>query len=108
MSRRKVAAATANSVPLIPAYLKAAQNGVSSWKTVNTAAQAAAQQLQTSASGHLSLVRADPAHISVVIRPTVAFVERVRESVPQSRDDGTVIVGAFFDQGVINVPMGRY
>ncbi|KAI8595633.1 hypothetical protein EDD21DRAFT_33183 [Dissophora ornata] len=108
----KATAATANSVPLIPAYLKAAQNGVSSWKSPmssnGNANATSAQSVQTSASGHQSLVRADPAHISVVIRPAVAFVERVRENVPQSREDGTVVVGAFFDHGVINVPMERF
>ncbi|CAO3563940.1 unnamed protein product [Mortierella alpina] len=109
-SSSKAAAATANSVPLIPAYLKAAQNGVTGWKnpSANGSSNATTQHLQTSASGHQSLVRPDPAHISVVIRPAVAFVERVRESVPQSREDGTVVVGAFFDHGVINVPMGRF
>ncbi|KAF9902741.1 hypothetical protein EC991_004592 [Linnemannia zychae] len=112
-SSKKAAAATANSVPLIPGYLKAAQNGVTGWKNpalMNGSASTttASSQLQTSASGHQSLVRADPAHISVVIRPAVAFVERIRESVPQSREDGTVVVGAFFDHGVINVPMGRF
>ncbi|KAF9572858.1 hypothetical protein EC968_009342 [Mortierella alpina] len=109
-SSSKTAAATANSVPLIPAYLKAAQNGVTGWKSTNASgsSNATTQHLQTSASGHQSLVRPDPAHISVVIRPAVAFVERVRESVPQSREDGTVVVGAFFDHGVINVPMGRF
>ncbi|KAG0303859.1 hypothetical protein BGZ98_006198 [Dissophora globulifera] len=104
--------ATSNSVPLIPGYLKAANIGISMWKTTNSvnggANANAQQQTQTSASGHQSLVRSDPAHISVVIRPAVAFVERVRENVPQSRDDGTVVVGAFFDHGVINVPMGRF
>ncbi|KAF9412942.1 hypothetical protein BGZ94_000875 [Podila epigama] len=118
---RKSPAATTTSVPLIPAYLKAAHNGVggAGWKnaggrggngstTSTQQQQQQQQQLYTSASGHQSLVRPDPAHISIVIRPAVAFVERVRESVPQSRDDGTVVVGAFFDQGVIHVPMGRY
>jgi len=103
--------ATASSVPLIPGYLKQAQNGVNGWKNPNAnsnAASSSTQHLHTSASGHQSLVRPDPAHISVVIRPAVALVERIRESVPQSREDGTVVVGAFFDQGVINVPMGRY
>ncbi|KAG0373554.1 hypothetical protein BGX24_011552 [Mortierella sp. AD032] len=112
-SSKKAAAATANSVPLIPGYLKAAQNGVTGWKNPalmngSSSTTTANNQLQTSASGHQSLVRADPAHISVVIRPAVAFVERIRESVPQSREDGTVVVGAFFDHGVINVPMGRF
>ncbi|KAG0272581.1 hypothetical protein BGZ95_011633 [Linnemannia exigua] len=113
-SSKKAAAATANSVPLIPGYLKAAQNGVTGWKNPalmngsSSTTTTANNQLQTSASGHQSLVRADPAHISVVIRPAVAFVERIRESVPQSREDGTVVVGAFFDHGVINVPMGRF
>ncbi|KAF8951793.1 hypothetical protein BGZ46_003796 [Entomortierella lignicola] len=111
-SSRRVQAATANSVPLIPAYLRAAQNGaISGWRNpalLTPATNSNTQHLQTSASGHISLVRSDPAHISVVIRPAVAFVERVRESVPQSREDGTVVVGAFFDQGVINVPMGRF
>ncbi|GJJ70157.1 exocyst complex component 4 [Entomortierella parvispora] len=103
--------ATASSVPLIPGYLKQAQNGVNGWKNPNAnsnAASSSTQHLHTSASGHQSLVRPDPEHISVVIRPAVALVERIRESVPQSREDGTVVVGAFFDQGVINVPMGRY
>ena len=111
-SSSKSSLATASSVPLIPGYLKQAQNGgVNGWKNPNAnsnAAPSSTQHLQTSASGHQSLVRPDPAHISVVIRPAVAFVERIRESVPQSREDGTVVVGAFFDQGVINVPMGRY
>ncbi|KAG0320160.1 hypothetical protein BGZ97_000598 [Linnemannia gamsii] len=112
-SSKKAAAATANSVPLIPGYLKAAQNGVTGWKNPallngSSATTTTNNQLQTSASGHQSLVRADPAHISVVIRPAVAFVERIRESVPLSREDGTVVVGAFFDHGVINVPMGRF
>ncbi|KAG0253223.1 hypothetical protein BG011_006483 [Mortierella polycephala] len=110
-SSRKPPTATANSVPLIPAYLKDAQSAVSGWKSpssANGSTSASTQSLQTSASGHQSLVRADPSHISVVIRPAVAFVERVREAVPQSREDGTVVVGAFFDQGVINVPMGRF
>lgn len=108
-SSSKTPAATSTSVPLIPGYLKAPQNGIGGWKspTGNTNTTGT-QQLHTSASGHQSLVRPDPAHISIVIRPAVAFVERVRESVPQSREDGTVVVGAFFDQGVINVPMGRY
>ncbi|KAI1311904.1 hypothetical protein EDD11_003266 [Mortierella claussenii] len=111
VSSRKALAATANSVPLIPAYLMAAQNGgagSSGWKVPPTTANTANNAMQTSASGHQSLVRPDPAHISVVIRPAVAFVERVRETVPQSREDGTVVVGAFFDHGVINVPMGRF
>ncbi|KAF9365772.1 hypothetical protein BGX34_008376 [Mortierella sp. NVP85] len=109
-SRRKAAAATAQSVPLIPAYLKAAQNGPTGWKAPNsnTSNTNANNQLQTSASGHQSLVRPDPSHISVLIRPAVAFVERVRETVPHSREDGMVVVGAFFDHGVINVPMGRF
>ncbi|KAF9994995.1 hypothetical protein BGZ80_011659 [Entomortierella chlamydospora] len=111
-SSRRAQAATANSVPLIPAYLRAAQNGaISGWRNpalLNANSNSNTQHLQTSASGHISLVRSDPAHISVVIRPAVAFVERVRESVPQSREDGTVVVGAFFDHGVINVPMGRF
>ncbi|KAF9125601.1 hypothetical protein BGW39_007286 [Mortierella sp. 14UC] len=111
-SSKKTAAATASSVPLIPGYLKAAQNGVTGWKNPalmnGSSTTTANNQLQTSASGHQSLVRADPAHISVVIRPAVAFVERIRESVPHSREDGTVVVGAFFDHGVINVPMGRF
>ncbi|OAQ24972.1 hypothetical protein K457DRAFT_129376 [Linnemannia elongata AG-77] len=112
-SSKKAAAATANSVPLIPGYLKAAQNGVTGWKNPallngSSTTTTTNNQLQTSASGHQSLVRADPAHISVVIRPAVAFVERIRESVPLSREDGTVVVGAFFDHGVINVPMGRF
>ena len=111
-SSKKAAAATANSVPLIPGYLKAAQNGVTGWKNPallnGSSTTTTTNQLQTSASGHQSLVRADPAHISVVIRPAVAFVERIRESVPLSREDGTVVVGAFFDHGVINVPMGRF
>ncbi|KAF9113400.1 hypothetical protein BGX27_001630 [Mortierella sp. AM989] len=111
-SSKRAQAATANSVPLIPAYLKAAQNGtISGWRNPalsNANTNSSTQHLQTSASGHISLVRSDPAHISVVIRPAVAFVERVRESVPQSREDGTVVVGAFFDHGVINVPMGRF
>ncbi|KAF9212936.1 hypothetical protein BGZ59_006119 [Podila verticillata] len=108
-SSSKTPAATSTSVPLIPGYLKSPQNGIGGWKspTGNTNTTGT-QQLHTSASGHQSLVRPDPAHISIVIRPAVAFVERVRESVPQSREDGTVVVGAFFDQGVINVPMGRY
>ncbi|KAF9388690.1 hypothetical protein CPB97_000635 [Podila verticillata] len=108
-SSSKTPAATSTSVPLIPGYLKAPQNGIGGWKspTGNTNTTGT-QQLHTSARGHQSLVRPDPAHISIVIRPAVAFVERVRESVPQSREDGTVVVGAFFDQGVINVPMGRY
>jgi len=109
-SRRKAAAATAQSVPLIPGYLKAAQNGPTGWKAPNsnTSNTNANNQLQTSASGHQSLVRPDPSHISVLIRPAVAFVERVRETVPHSREDGMVVVGAFFDHGVINVPMGRF
>ncbi|KAG0333567.1 hypothetical protein BG000_009064 [Podila horticola] len=109
-SSRKTPAATTTSVPLIPGYLKTAQNGgIGGWKSpAGNTNTTGTQQLQTSASGHQSLVRPDPAHISIVIRPAVAFVERVRESVPQSREDGTVVVGAFFDQGVINVPMGRY
>ncbi|ORZ27396.1 Sec8 exocyst complex component-specific domain-domain-containing protein [Lobosporangium transversale] len=108
---KKAAAATANSVPLIPGYLKGAQNGgagLTGWKIPPPNPSATNNALQTSASGHQSLVRSDPAHISVVIRPAVAFVERLRESVPQSREDGTVVVGAFFDHGVINVPMGRF
>lgn len=103
--------ATASSVPLIPGYLKQAQNGANGWKNPNAnsnASSSSTQHLQTSASGHQSLVRPDPAHISVVIRPAVALVERIRESVPQSREDSTVAVGAFFDQGVINVPLGRF
>ncbi|KAI8353061.1 Sec8 exocyst complex component-specific domain-containing protein [Mortierella sp. GBAus27b] len=109
-SSKKAAAATAQSVPLIPAYLKAAQNGTAGFKAPNSNSTNANanNQLQTSASGHQGLVRPDPSHISVVIRPAVAFVERVRETVPQSRDDGMVVVGAFFDHGVINVPMGRF
>ncbi|KAG0336778.1 hypothetical protein BG004_007907 [Podila humilis] len=109
-SSSKTPAATTTSVPLIPGYLKAAQNGgVSGWKSAaGSTTTTGAQQLQTSASGHQSLVRPDPAHISIVIRPAVAFVERIREAVPQSREDGSVVVGAFFDQGVIHVPMGRY
>ncbi|KAF9434858.1 hypothetical protein BGZ76_007293 [Entomortierella beljakovae] len=111
ISSRRAQAATANSVPLIPAYLKAAQNGtMTGWRNpaLSSNTNSNTQHLQTSASGHISLVRPDPAHISVVIRPAVAFVERVRENVPQSREDGTVVVGAFFDQGVINVPVGRF
>ncbi|KAF9090399.1 hypothetical protein BGX29_011503 [Mortierella sp. GBA35] len=107
-SSSKTPTATASSVPLIPGYLKAAQNGVTGWKSPNPTTTTTNNQLQTSASGHQSLVRADPSHISVVIRPAVAFVERIRESVPLSREDGTVVVGAFFDHGVINVPMGRF
>ncbi|KAF9921777.1 hypothetical protein FBU30_008177 [Linnemannia zychae] len=114
-SSKKAQAATANSVPLIPGYLKAAQNNLVGWKNPalmngSSTSTTTNSQLQTSASGHQSLVRADPAHISVIIRPAVAFVERIRESVPLSREDGTVVVGAFFDHGVINVnvPMGHF
>ncbi|KAG0367109.1 Sec8 exocyst complex component-specific domain-containing protein [Gamsiella multidivaricata] len=105
----KANAVTSNSVPLIPAYLKAAQNGaLTGLKNPTNSNNAASVTQNAAASGHQSLVRSDPSHISVVIRPAVAFVERVRESVPQSREDGTVVVGAFFDHGVINVPMGRF
>ncbi|KAF9973897.1 hypothetical protein BGZ73_002825 [Actinomortierella ambigua] len=114
---RRTQAATANSVPLIPAYLRAAQNGLVGTSAAGTfkgngsgsSTAASAQynsvvsRFPTSVSGHACLVPPDNAHINVLIAPADSFVEKVRDSIPQCREEGTVVVGAFFKHGVIGV-----
>ncbi|KAG0253263.1 hypothetical protein DFQ27_007510 [Actinomortierella ambigua] len=119
---RRTQAATASSVPLIPAYLRAAQNGLVGTSTSGSVKNAISSQTQTasssaaavqynsvvsrfptSVSGHACLVPPDNAHINVLIAPADSFVEKVRDSIPQCREEGTVVVGAFFKHGVIRV-----
>ncbi|KAG0229525.1 hypothetical protein BGW42_001553 [Actinomortierella wolfii] len=104
---RRTQAATASSVPLIPAYLQAAKSGLgsmsSSSKSGGPASTSVVSRFPTSVSGHACLVPPDNAHIHVLIAPADSFVEKVRDAIPQCREEGTVVVGAFFEHGVIRV-----